>query len=411
MKPPIEESRELTEHFFRHSYTKIIAVLVSHFGLEQISLVEDVVQDTLVSAMEQWSVKGIPENPGGWLMQVAKRKAINTLQRKRTYEKSVLPAWSTLNNSDIEEINDSTLKMMFTCCHPDLPPESQVSLALKTLCGLSVDEIANALLTTRSNINKRLYRAKQKFRTGSISFTIPESDDLKERLSNVCTTLFLLFNEGYYSLHHEDAIRMDLCYEAIRLIKQIEQNFPDYKKAKGLLALMLFNIARFESRLDDEGGLLILAEQDRSRWDQKLIAEGLECLHQSLDVRSADKYQLMAGIAAEHCLATDFQSTNWKSILQQYQILQKLDDNLLIRFNGLIAQFYAGQKEKALSELTALANHSFFEKNPLFFLTLAVLHHDLKDRVGSKAFFLKAVDLSQTNTERLLIENARQKYH
>ena len=389
----------------------MIAVLVSHFGLDQISLAEDVVQDTLVSAMEQWSVKGIPDNPGGWLMQVAKRKAINALQRKRAYEKNVLPAWSTLYAPDMEEINDSTLKMIFTCCHPELPPESQVSLALKTLCGLSVDEISHAMLTTSSNINKRLYRAKQKFRTGRISFSIPEGEDLKERLSNVCTTLFLLFNEGYYSLHHEDTIRMDLCYEAIRLIKQIERNFPDYKKARALHALMLFNIARFESRLDDKGGLLILAEQDRTRWDQNLIVEGLECLHQSLDTHTPNKYQLMAGIAAEHCLAPDFQSTNWKSILQQYQILRKLDNNLLIRFNGLIAQFYAGEKAEALSELTTLANHSFFESNSLVFLTLAVFHHEMKDRAGSKAFFSKAVYLSQTIAERSLIENVIQKYH
>ena len=390
---------------------KMVAVLVSHFGLDQISLAEDVVQDTLVSAMEQWSVKGIPDNPGGWLMQVAKHKAINTLQRKRVYQKNVLPAWSTLHAPDKEEINDSTLKMIFTCCHPDLPPESQVSLALKTLCGLSVDEISHAMLTTRSNINKRLYRAKEKFRTGGISFSIPEGEELKARLSNVCTTLYLLFNEGYYSLHHEDTIRMDLCYEAIRLIKQIEQNFPDYKKARALLALMLFNIARFESRLDDQGGLLILAEQDRNRWDQNLIAEGLECLHQSLDANSPNKYQLMAGIAAEHCLAADFQSTNWKSILQQYQILQKLDSNLLIRFNGLIAQFYAGQKAEAISDLTTLAEHPFFESKPLIFLTLAVFHHDMKDRTGSKTFFSKAVDLAQTRAERSLIENVRQKYH
>ncbi len=410
MKHPSKESHELTEHFFRHSYSKMVSVLINQFGLDHMAMVEDIVQDALVSAMEQWSVKGVPQNPGGWLMQVAKHKSINAIQRKQTYARKVLPTWSTLDSLSDEELNDNTLKMIFTCCHPELSAESQVALALKTLCGLSVDEIASALLTSKSNINKRLYRAKEKFRTGSISHSIPTGADLVERLSNVCTTLFLLFNEGYYSAHHEDTIRMELCYEAIRLMQQMEQNYPTHSESKGLLALMLFNVARFESRLDDEGGLLILADQDRGRWDRELIAEGLEYLNESLKGGEPNTYQLMAGIAVEHCLASDFLSTNWESILKQYQILLRLSDSILIQFNALIAKFYAGQKKEAVAQLTALSADSLFNRNPLFFMTLAVFHSNLGDEVRSHALFLKARDLARSDTERSLVKKVQLKY-
>lgn len=411
MKSLPQDSHELTEHFFRRNFSKMVSVLTSHFGLAQMSLAEDIVQDTLISAMQQWSVKGVPQNPEGWLMQVAKRKAINAIQRKQTYERKVLPAWFTQEDVSDKDIQDSTLKMIFTCCHPDLSPQSQVSLALKTLCGLSVDEIANALLTSKSNINKRLYRVKEKFRSGDIKYQVPEEADLEARLSGVCTTLFLLFNEGYYSAHSEETIRMDLCYEAIRLVKQVRKQFHSNSEVLGLTALMLLNVARFQSRIDDRGGLLILADQDRNLWDRELIGEGVQYLHQSLKWNVPNRYQLMAGIAAEHCLANDFASTNWKSILKQYEILQQLSDSLLVQFNALIAQYYAGREEESLLALTLLSKKPFFHKNPLIFMTLGVFQSDQGNYIESKKCFITAQDLARSEAERLMIKNLKDKFH
>ncbi|MEL7124465.1 MAG: sigma-70 family RNA polymerase sigma factor, partial [Bacteroidota bacterium] len=244
---------QLAAHFFRHNYARMLAILVRYFGLNQVEIAEDLVQDTLVEAMEKWSIHSIPNNPEAWLMDVAKKKAINYLKRDQLFQNKILPdlALNLTKELDISlhQEKDSALKMIFTCCHPSLSSESQIALALKSLCGLSITEIANALLTTTATINKRLYRAKQKFRTQNILFEIPDEKSLSERLENVFYTLYLLFNEGYYSKHHEQIIRMDLCFEAIRLLKQLIGYFPDSSKAHALLAIMLLNVARFESRL------------------------------------------------------------------------------------------------------------------------------------------------------------------
>ncbi|MEO0333913.1 MAG: sigma-70 family RNA polymerase sigma factor, partial [Bacteroidota bacterium] len=261
------DTNQLAEHFFRHNYAKMVAVLVRYFGLDQVEIAEDIVQDTLIEAMEKWSVSDIPQNPGGWLMDVAKKKTINRLKRDQLFHSKIIPSLP-LSSSDPEVETDSTLRMIFACCHPSLPDESQVALALKTLCELSVTEIAHALLTNEATVNKRLYRVKQKFRNGNISFEIPIDIELSDRLDNVFTTLYLLFNEGYYSLHAEKMIRTNLCFEATRLLKEVITAFPDSSKAKALLALMLLNIARFESRTDNNSMPVVLAEQNRAAWDQ-----------------------------------------------------------------------------------------------------------------------------------------------
>ena len=231
-----KNSNQLTAHFFRHNYAKMVAVLVRYFGLEEVEIAQDIVQDTLVEAMEKWSVQPIPENPEGWLMDVAKKKTINFLKRNQILHQKILPKLQARTPSELDFSEgvekDSTLRMIFTCCHPDLSNASQIALALKTLCGLSIPEIAYALLTNEATINKRLYRAKQKFRNRSIAYELPSKENLVDRLNNVLSTLYLLFNEGYYSAHPEKAIRIDLCFEAIRLVKNIQLYFPNSAKAK-----------------------------------------------------------------------------------------------------------------------------------------------------------------------------------
>ncbi|MEL7427048.1 MAG: sigma-70 family RNA polymerase sigma factor [Bacteroidota bacterium] len=399
--------KELAEHFFRHSYAKMVAILVRYFGLQEVEMAEDIVQDTLVEAMEKWSVQSIPNNPEGWLMSVAKKKTINFLKRKQTFESKVR---STIQFKALFEANgqaverDSTLRMIFTCCHPSLPVEAQIALALKTLCGLSVSEIANALLTSESTINKRLYRAKQKFRDGSITFAIPDPRNLDQRLAAVFTTLYLLFNEGYYSSHHEKVIRIDLCFEAIRLVKEVLEFYPNSHPAKALLALMFLSVARFESRIDEQGALVILAEQDRELWDKALIAEGMDYLHQSTEGNEISAYHLQAGIAAEHCLATNFASTNWASIYRQYSMLEQLQPNVFFTFNKAIAKFFGINQEEALMDLLALKKEQALQSNSQFYASLGMLHAEMGLAQEALSYFQKALSFSKSTQEKALIE-------
>lgn len=401
MRKSNNNTKQLTEHFFRHHYAKMVAILVRYFGLKEVELAEDIVQDSLIEAMEKWSVQSIPDNPEGWLMDVAKKKTINFLRRNQLYENKIIPSLKLSSfertDFDFEIEEDSTLRMMFACCHPLLPNESQVALALKSLCGLSVSEIANALLSNESTVNKRLYRAKQKFRDGSITFEIPEKGQLEERLDSMLSTLYLLFNEGYFSIHHEETIRMDLCFEAIRLTKQVNKAFPDSTKSRALLALMLLSVARFEARLDKDGMLIILSEQNRALWDKELIAEGIEHLNNSIRGKEITKYQLEAGIAAEHCVALDFKSTNWKSIHQQYQILEQLDDNHLIKFNRCIAMFYSGETKKAIEGLLLLEPK--LKTNANYYTTIGVFYTEIGEKEKGVPYFQTALSLSTSTIE------------
>lgn len=397
---------QLSEHFFRHNYAKMVAILVRYFGLKEVEIAEDIVQDTLVEAMEKWSKQPIAQNPEGWLMDVAKKRTINFLKRNQNFEHKVLPALqqNSLLEADESVVNDSTLRMIFVCCHPGLPTESQIALALKTLCGLSVDEIASALLSSKANINKRLYRAKQRFRKGSIPFDLPAEKQLAQRLNAVFSTLYLLFNEGYYSSHHEKVIRMDLCFEAIRLQKQVVKAYPQIPKGKALLSLMLLSVARFESRIDAKGALVLLSDQDRSLWDQNLIQEGIDYLHQSAKNQDLSAYHLQAGIAAEHCLATDFYTTNWKSIYQQYCLLEQLNGTALVSFNKAISRFYGEDPEQALADLLALKDDPLLKSHSHYFTSIGIFYIESGQKELAVPYLESALKLAKTNSEKRLIE-------
>ncbi len=410
MKKINSDSKVLAGHFFRHSYSKIVAVLIRYFGLKQVEIAEDIVQDVLVQAMEQWSIKGIPDNPEGWLMDVAKKKTINLLKRNQLLQNKILPQ---LKHSDAlqteivlseEVISNSTLKMIFTCCHPDIAVESQIALALKTLCGFSIPEIAHALLSTEANINKRLYRAKVKFRNGTIDYAIPQNDELPRRITVVCKTLYLLFNEGYYSVYGKSIVQKELCFEAIRLQEILKDSFPDSTEIKALLALMYLHFARMEGRIDKNGILITLEAQDRNLWDQQLIGMGLDLLTQSISSTDVNTYQLQAGIAAEHAMAKNFSSTNWKYIYKQYGILSAIDPNPIVLLNEQIARFYFGEQEEALLALEELTNIRELKANPLLYCTLYVLCKKLKKVKEAALYHDRALEFSSA-VERLHIKS------
>ncbi len=402
----------LVDHLFRKEAGRITALLVRIFGLKQIEIAEDIVQETLIDALNQWSIGEIPANPSGWLLQVAKRKTINLLkreQRAQVYVQQELAKSRTVDGSwgDFfleEHIGDSQLRMIFACCHPVLPVESQIALTLKTLCGFSVSEIAHALLTTVSNINKRLYRAKQKFRNDAIKFEMPPADQLKDRLEGVYLALYLLFNEGYNASHHDDLIREDVCVEAIRLAMLVAEDYPDQPTVYALLALMYLHGARFEARLDKQGGIVIFEDQDRSQWDQDMIRSGLYFLQKSAAGQVLSAYHLEAGIAAAHCLASDIENTDWQSIHRQYQLLYKIKPSPVVALNMAIISSKIESIDASIDSLLVLEKNGALENYYLLFATLGHFYIKKADYQNALVYLRRASALTNSPAERRFLD-------
>ncbi len=304
------EISRLADHLFRHEAGKLISVLTGIFGINRLHLAEDVVQESLVRALRTWPYAGIPKNPAAWLTQTAKNLALDLIRRENLFhdkEPQIIafmeqwPSDSAAGESPMfeSEIRDGRLRLMFACCHPALSPEDQIALALKILCAFSPVEIAKAFLTTEVAIAKRLTRAKQKVRDEHIPFEIPVGEELSRRLDAVLQTLYLLFNEGYKASSGDHLIREELCQEAIRLGSLLaEHPTGNQPRSHALVALMLLNAARLPARTDSEGNVLRLKEQDRSIWNQVLIARGMQHLSMSAAGDELSAYHLQAGIAA-----------------------------------------------------------------------------------------------------------------
>ena len=297
---------ELIPHLFRTEYRKIVSVLCKRFGIEQIETAEDISSDTFLTAAQTWSLNGLPPNPTAWLYRVAKNKAINHLQRDYIFESKISPALKKdqLNfpEEDIDlspqNINDSQLQMMFAICHPSISPEAQVGLSLRILCGFGIDEIAEAFLSSRDAIYKRLKRAREKLREEKIKIELPPPADIQSRLESVITTIYLLFNEGYYSLSQNTILRKDLCLEAMRLCYMlIENKLTNKPSVNALLSLMCFHASRFEARENKKGEMILYDEQDTSLWNTDLISRGAYFLHCASGGNEISTYHLEAGIA------------------------------------------------------------------------------------------------------------------
>ncbi len=404
---------QLVEHLFRHEAGKMVAILTRIFGIEHLSLAEDVVQDALARALQTWPFHGIPENPSAWIMRTSRNLALDVVRREKVFRAKEaeiirLMQRETLGPESVifpeSEIADDRLRMMFVCCHPLISAEAQVALALKTLCGFNVTEISHAFLTTEPAIAKRLTRAKQKIREAQIPFEIPAGEELTRRLDSVLQSLYLLFNEGYKASSGKKLVREELCHEAIRLTGSLAQHPAGNRpKTHALLALMLLNGARIPTREDDEGNLLRLEEQDRMRWDQAMIARGMFHFAQSAAGDKITEYHLQAGIAACHAAAKDYQSTDWHQILSLYNHLIEFDNSPVVALNRAIV---VANIEGPKAGLEAVGTIRDLDKLNSYYLLYAVrgeFEMRLNHPQAAAEQFRKSLQLAETKSERTFL--------
>lgn len=402
------EQAALIPHLFRTEYRKIVSVLCKLFGIEHIEIAEDIVSDTFLVASELWGLKGVPENPTAWLYLVAKNKTRDYLRRDSLFAQHISKEirYTTTDSEGIEidlsvkNINDSQLAMMFVVCHPCNPAEARIGLALNLLCGFGADEIANAFLTNKAVIYKRLQRAKEKLRAEKIEIEQPTLSEIEDRLSTVLMVLYLLFNEGYYSSGQDITLREDICLEAMRLtylLVENEQTNTPFVNA--LLSLMCFHASRFDARHNQQGEIILYQDQDTDLWNKELIAKGEYFLNQASQGTNISKYHLEAGIAYWHTIKDDTKE-KWENILQLYNQLLLIEYSPIAALNRTYALAKANGKREAIIEAEKIA----LTDNHLYHSLLGELYTDI-DNAKAICHLQKALELAHSSADKLLISN------
>jgi RNA polymerase sigma factor (sigma-70 family) len=401
---------ELIPHLFRTEYRRIVSVLCKRFGLDKMGAAEDIAAETFLAAAQTWGVTGIPPNPAAWLHYVAKNKAKNYLQRDFIFANSASPDFheppAVFCEPDIDlsphNIKDSQLQMMFAICHPSIPAEAQIGLSLRILCGFGIEEIADAFLTNKDTINKRLFRAKEKLREERIKIEVPEPAEIHQRLETVLRTIYLLFNEGYYSTSHNSTVRKELCFEAIRLCTMLVENeSTDKPVVNALLALMYFQASRLEARIGPQGELVLYDDQDTTLWNTELISQGGYFLNRAAKGNRVSKYHLEAAIAYWHTQKTDRnEPEKWENILQLYNRLLQIEYSPIAALNRTYALSKANGKEEAIIEAETLN----LADNQFYWVLLGELYTGI-DNQKAKQHFEKAHSLAKTETDKRTIQN------
>ena len=411
--PASPEMPTIVEHLFRHEWGKMVAILTRIFGVENLTLAEDVVQEALSRALQTWPFYGVPENPAAWIMRASRNLALDVVRRQKVFREKEAEIVHLMDRpqsspdaaifSD-QEIADDRLRMMFVCCHPVVPAEAQIALALKTLCGFSISEISRAFLTTDAAIAKRLTRAKQQIRDAGVAFEIPAGEELSRRLDVVLHSLYLLFNEGYKASSGEKLVREEICEEAIRLTSLLADHAAgNLPRTHALLALMLLNSGRIPSRVDVDGNLLRLQDQDRNLWDRAMIARGMLHLAQSAEGNEISEYHVQAGIAACHCEAPNYESTNWPCILSLYDQLMKFDSSPVVALNRAVAVANVHGPKAGLEAVAAIENRDKLESYYLLYAVLGEFESQMNDPLAAAGYFRKSLKLVEMKSEQAFL--------
>ncbi len=405
----MQSENEIIPQLFRKEFSKMVAVISKLFGLQHIEIAEDIVSETFLQATETWGNKGIPPNPAAWLYAVAKQKTLYHFRRNKILDQKVIPALKNAAdtteeigeiNFSMDNIKDSQLQMMFAVCNPAIASEAQIALALRILCGFGIDEIAEAFLTNKETINKRLFRAKGKLRTEKISLEWPGDKEINNRLDNVLHIIYLLFNEGYYSTTQNQVLRKDLCLEALRLgILLTEFNKTNQPKTNALIALMCFHSSRFDARQNDNASPVLYDQQEASLWDKELINQGNYFMDASAQGNEISSYHLEAGIAYWHCQKEET-GEKWENILDLYNKLLLINYSPAVALNRTYALYKARGKKIALAEAEKLQLTS----NHFYFTLLGELYKDLDDK-KAKENLQRAFALAKTDTDKETIQS------
>lgn len=406
---------DIEDHFFRHESGRIVAALTRIFGVANIALAEDVTQDAFCRAMETWKLRGLPKNPSAWLMATARNRALDILRRERT-ARVAEPELARLLESEwtlvptVDEafsscaVKDSQLRMMFSCCHPNLSEEAQIALILHILCGFSVKEIAQAFVSSPAAIEKRITRAKKVLAETRRLFDLADAE-FPARLSSVLQALYLLFNEGYHGSSPEAAVRVELCQEAMRLVDLLnEQPALVTPQSHALAALMYLNAARLPTRLDGSGNLVSFFEQDRSLWNHDLLAEGQALLDLSATGTELTKYHIEAAIASLHTNAAKSEATDWKQIVSLYDMLMAIHPSPVIALNRAIAIAQLAGPERGLREIRVIHDLDRLSSYPFYPAALGELELRRGNYIGAKAHFSTALSLARNPTERNFLQ-------